>query len=108
MAPEYPPRPSIVTNTMLALLTMLVIFHLWLLGTGVRECFRYQSLLHQRIDRAGIGTAIGAELREELRQYLSGSTAQCASLRGTYSTAVEMYLAVILSLLSGVAGSRSR
>ena len=94
-------RSSFYVFVLLAMLAALMGFHLVLLQTGLSECDAYERILLDRLDKAEIGGAEAIAIRQELADYLSGKTSECAQAEEVYSQAADKYIATILALLTG-------
>ncbi|MDX0230250.1 hypothetical protein GOC14_06775 [Sinorhizobium meliloti] len=95
-------RPWWWSAALLLMIAILMGSHLAMLWVGVRECDQYAAIL---LDKAARGDQINVDDR---------TVPKCAAVEENFTDAANLYLAVILSLLSGagfsagMAASRER
>lgn len=92
---------AIYLGILLGMLSAVIVFHLYLLNTGLQECGAYQKILINRLSKVAVGSPEGLMIRKELQEYLSGKTSECAQAEEVMASASDKYTAIILSLLTG-------
>jgi hypothetical protein len=92
---------QVYVGLLLGMLSALVVFHLILLNTGLRQCDDYQRILIERLRRVTVGSPEALAIRKELQEYFIGKTTECAQAEETFQSASDKYVATLLALLTG-------